>query len=37
METQREMKFNVEEIITRSQRLDTIIMVENFIKENSGE
>ena len=35
METK--MKFNVENIITRSPRLETIIMVEKFIKENSGE
>ena len=33
----KQMKFNVEEIITRSPRLETILMVENFIKENSGE
>lgn len=31
------MKFNVKEIITRSPRLETVIMVERFIKENSGE
>ena len=31
------MKFNTEQIITRSPRLDTVIMVEKFIKENSGE
>jgi len=37
METQKEMKFNTQEIITRSPRLDTIVMVENFIKEHSGE
>ncbi|MBS3094236.1 hypothetical protein J4474_01085 [Candidatus Pacearchaeota archaeon] len=36
METQ-EMKFNIEEIITRSPRLETVVMVEKFIKENSGE
>lgn len=30
------MKFNVEKIITRSPRLETMIMVEKFIKENSG-
>ena len=34
---QKELKFNVEGIVTRSPRLDTIIMVEKFIKENSGE
>ncbi len=31
------MKFNTQDIITRSPRLDTIVMVENFIKEHSGE
>ena len=31
------MKFNIGEIITRSPRLETVIMVEKFIKENSGE
>lgn len=36
MELQK-MNFNVGEIITRSPRLDTVIMVEQFIKENSGE
>ncbi|MFH1585631.1 MAG: hypothetical protein ABIB79_02605 [archaeon] len=34
---QRELKFNVKEIITRSPRLETVIMVERFIKDNSGE
>lgn len=34
---QKQLKFNVEEIITRNPRLDTIMMVEKFIKENSGE
>jgi len=34
---QKELKFNLKEIITRSPRLDTIVMVEEFIKENSGE
>jgi len=33
----KEMKFNVESIETRSPRLDTVLMVERFIKENSGE
>jgi len=33
----KEMKFNVEKIITRSPRLDTVIMVEEFIKKHSGE
>ena len=32
-----QLRFNIEEIITRSPRLETIIMVEKFIKENSGE
>jgi hypothetical protein len=32
----KQLKFNVQEIITRSPRLETVIMVENFIKENSG-
>ena len=30
------MNFNVEAIITRSPRLETVVMVEKFIKENSG-
>lgn len=30
-------KFNISEIITRSPRLETIMMVEKFIKDNSGE
>ncbi len=33
----KEMKFNVENIISRSPRLDTLVMVEEFIKEHSGE
>lgn len=33
----QELKFNVEKIITRSPRLDTVIMVENFIKEHNGD
>ena len=37
MVEQEEMRFNVDKIITRSPRLDTIIMVERFIKEKSGE
>jgi len=32
-----EMNFNVKNIITRCPRLDTIIMVEKFIKEHSGD
>lgn len=31
------MKFNVENILTRSPRLDTVIMVEKFIEKNSGK
>ncbi len=34
---QKELKFNVENIISRSPRLDTVILVEKFIKEHSGE
>lgn len=30
-------KFNIENIITRSPRLETVIMVERFIKQHSGE
>mgnify|MGYP001573485840 FL=1 len=30
-------KFNMENIISRSPRLETIQMVEKFIKDNSGE
>ncbi len=37
MTEQKELKFNVENIITRNPRLDTIVMVEKFIKENSGD
>ncbi len=37
METIKEMIFNTENIIIRSPRLETLIMVEEFIKENSGE
>ena len=33
----REMKFNITEIITRSPRLETVIMVEKFIKDHSGD
>ncbi len=36
MET-KELKFNINEIITRSPRLETVIMVEEFIKEHSGD
>lgn len=31
------MQFNTENILTRSPRLDTVVMVEDFIKQNSGE
>jgi len=31
------MKFNLKEIITRSPRLDTVLMVERFIEEFNGE
>tara|TARA_Y100000310_G_scaffold291251_1_gene319090 strand:+ start:169 stop:453 length:285 start_codon:yes stop_codon:yes gene_type:complete len=34
---QKEMKFNTANIISRNPRLDTIKMIEEFIKENSGE
>ncbi len=34
---QKEMTFNIENILVRSPRLETIIMVEEFIKEHSGE
>jgi len=33
----KQLKFNISEIITRSPRLETVIMVEEFIKEKSGE
>lgn len=33
----QEMKFNIGKIIARSPRLETVIMVEKFIKDNSGE
>ena len=36
MEMQK-LKFNLSEIITRSPRLETVMMVESFIKDNSGE
>lgn len=34
---EQEMEFNVAEIITRSPRLETVMMVEMFIKEHSGD
>mgnify|MGYP001619742309 FL=1 len=37
METSKELKFNIEEIITRSPRLETVVAVERFIKEHSGD
>ena len=37
MEMQKQMSFNIKEIITRSPRLETVIMVEKFIEEHSGE
>lgn len=37
MPEQIQMKFNIGKIIARSPRLETVIMVEKFIKENSGE
>ena len=37
METQAQMKFNIEKILTRSPRLETVIMVEKFIKELGEE
>ena len=30
------MKFNIGKILVRSPRLETVVMVENFIRENSG-
>lgn len=35
--SQKEMNFNIENILIRSPRLDTIIMVEKFIERYSGE
>jgi hypothetical protein len=37
METETQLRFNVDKIITRSPTLETVIMVEEFIKEHSGE
>jgi hypothetical protein len=37
MESQKELKFNIGDIITRSPRLETVILVEKFIKEYSGD
>ena len=37
MINQKEMKFNLSNMITRSPRLETVMMVEKFIKEHSGD
>ncbi len=37
MEEQKELRFNIENIINRSPRLETVMMVERFIKEHSGD
>ena len=37
MEQQRTLTFNIQHILTRSPRLETIMMVEQLIKEHSGE
>ena len=37
MVEQKQIKFNIENIISRSPRLETVIMVETFIKAHSGE
>jgi len=36
MGLQKELNFNVGEIIVRSPRLETVMMVEKFIKEHNG-
>jgi hypothetical protein len=36
-EESRELKFNIANIISRSPRLETVVMVEQFIKKHSGE
>ena len=36
MTEQIQMRFNIGKIIARSPRLETVMMVEKFIKENSG-
>ncbi len=33
----KELKFNIRNIISRSPRLETVVMVEQFIKEHSGK
>ncbi|MEK6881779.1 MAG: hypothetical protein AABY22_19330 [Nanoarchaeota archaeon] len=37
IEETKQIRFNVKDIIVRNPRLETIIMVEEFIKKNSGE
>ncbi|MEK6919352.1 MAG: hypothetical protein AABW73_04945 [Nanoarchaeota archaeon] len=37
MELQKSPKFNVAKIITRSPTLETVMMVENFIKKHNGD
>lgn len=37
METENQLNCNTEDIITRMPRLDTVIMVEKFIKDHSGD
>ena len=37
MPVQKELNFNIKDIITRSPRLETIVMVEQFIKEHNGD
>ena len=34
---QKKLNFNVKDIIVRSPRLETVIMVEEFIKKHSGD
>jgi len=34
---EQELRFNIKNIITRSPRLETVIMVERFIRENTGK
>lgn len=37
MEESEQLRFNVKDIITRSPRLETVMMVEHFIKEHNGD
>jgi len=38
MDTQQnKMNFNIEKILTRSPRLETVVSVEQFIKEHNGD